>query len=38
MNINENFIEGIGKMNNRLIIVLDILRILTSDEQQQLKI
>lgn len=38
LNINENFIEGIGKINSRLIIVLDILRILTSDEMQQLKI
>ncbi|MGV3588864.1 MAG: chemotaxis protein CheW [Adhaeribacter sp.] len=37
LNINENFIEGIGKINGRLIIVLDILRILTSDEVQQLK-
>ena len=37
LNINENFIEGIGKINGRLIIILDILRILTSDEQQQLK-
>jgi purine-binding chemotaxis protein CheW len=37
LNINENFIEGIGKTQNRLIIILDILRILTSDEQQQLK-
>lgn len=37
LNINENFIEGIGKINGRLIIVLDILRILTSDEIQQLK-
>lgn len=37
LNINENFIEGIGKVNGRLIIVLDILRILTSDEVQQLK-
>ena len=38
LNINENFIEGIGKINGRLIIVLDILRILTSDEVQQLKL
>jgi purine-binding chemotaxis protein CheW len=38
ININENFIEGIGKINGRLIIVLDILRILTSDEIQQLKV
>ncbi|GEO05804.1 chemotaxis protein CheW [Adhaeribacter aerolatus] len=38
LNINENFIEGIGKINGRLIIVLDILRILTSDELQQLRV
>ena len=38
LNINENFIEGIGKINGRLIIVLDILRILTSNEVQQLKL
>jgi purine-binding chemotaxis protein CheW len=37
MNINENFIEGIGKVEGRLIIVLDILRILSADEVQQLK-
>jgi len=37
MNINENFIEGIGKINGRLIIVLDIMRILSSDELQQLR-
>lgn len=37
ININENFIEGIGKIDGRLIIVLDILRILSADEVQQLK-
>lgn len=37
ININENFIEGIGKIEGRLIIVLDILRILSADEVQQLK-
>ncbi|MDB5262429.1 MAG: chemotaxis protein CheW [Adhaeribacter sp.] len=37
LNINENFIEGIGKIKGRLIIVLDILRILSSLEVQQLK-
>jgi purine-binding chemotaxis protein CheW len=37
LNINENFIEGIGKFEDRLIIVLDILKILTSDEIMQLK-
>ena len=37
ININENFIEGIGKHEGRLIIVLDILKILTSEELQQLK-
>lgn len=37
LNINENFIEGIGKLDNRLIIVLDIFKILTSDEILELK-
>ncbi|WP_192820755.1 chemotaxis protein CheW [Rufibacter sp. LB8] len=37
ININENFIEGIGKIDNRLIIVLDIYKILTSDEIMELK-
>src|SRR5687768_11656895 len=37
MNINVNFIEGIGKVGGRLIIVLDILRILSAEEVQQLK-
>ncbi|WP_210465061.1 chemotaxis protein CheW [Rufibacter roseolus] len=37
ININENFIEGIGKHEDRLIIVLDIFKILTSDEVLQLK-
>lgn len=37
ININENFIEGIGKLDGRLIIVLDILRILSAEEAQQLK-
>ena len=37
INIAENFIEGIGKIDNRLIIVLDILKILTNEEVQQLK-
>lgn len=37
ININENFIEGIGKYEGRLIIVLDILRILTADEVEELK-
>jgi purine-binding chemotaxis protein CheW len=37
ISINENFIEGIGKIDGRLIIVLDILRILTNEEVQQLK-
>ncbi|MFC6999778.1 chemotaxis protein CheW [Rufibacter roseus] len=36
-NISENFIEGIGKYENRLIIVLDIFKILTSDEIMELK-
>jgi len=37
ININENYIEGIGKVDGRLIIVLDILKILTYEEIQQLK-
>ena len=37
MNINVNFIEGIGKVGGRLIIVLDILKILSAEEVQQLK-
>ena len=37
INISENFIEGIGKVNGRLIIVLDILKILTNEEVQMLK-
>lgn len=35
--INESFIEGIGKHDNRLIIVLDIYKILTSEEMKELK-
>lgn len=35
-NIQENYIEGIAKIGNRLIIVLDMLKILTNDEVQQL--
>ena len=37
LNINDNYIEGIGKLGSRLIIVLDIFKILTHDEVQQLK-
>jgi purine-binding chemotaxis protein CheW len=37
VNINENFIEGIGKYEERLIIVLDIYKILTSEEVLELK-
>jgi len=37
ININENYIEGIGKIDGRLIIVLDILKILTNEEIQQLQ-
>jgi len=37
INISEHFIEGIGKFDNRLIIVLDIYKILTSDEILELK-
>ncbi|WP_299699959.1 chemotaxis protein CheW [uncultured Pontibacter sp.] len=32
INIHENYIEGIAKVNNRLIIVLDMYKILTQDE------
>lgn len=35
--ISESFIEGIGKHDNRLIIVLDIYKILTSEEMKELK-
>ncbi|MFC5270324.1 chemotaxis protein CheW [Adhaeribacter terreus] len=37
LNINDNYIEGIGKLGSRLIIVLDIFKILTHDEIQMLK-
>ncbi|PVY42422.1 chemotaxis protein CheW [Pontibacter virosus] len=37
INIHENFIEGIAKVNNRLIIVLDMYKILTQDEIRELK-
>jgi len=36
INIQESYIEGIAKVGTRLIIVLDMLKILTSDEVQQL--
>lgn len=36
INIQESYIEGIAKVGARLIIVLDMLKILTSDEMQQL--
>ncbi|MCX2739130.1 chemotaxis protein CheW [Pontibacter anaerobius] len=36
VSVNENFIEGIAKIDNRLIIVLDIHKILTQDEVNQL--
>lgn len=32
--INESFIEGIGKVNGRLIIILDIMKILSIEEMQ----
>lgn len=35
--INESYIEGIGKLDDRLIIVLDIYKILTSDEIRELQ-
>lgn len=34
--VQENYIEGIAKIDNKLIIVLDMLRILTGDEIMQL--
>lgn len=37
INIHENYIEGIAKVNNRLIIVLDMYKILTQDEIRELK-
>ncbi|PKV75345.1 chemotaxis protein CheW [Pontibacter ramchanderi] len=37
INIHENYIEGIAKVNNRLIIVLDMYKILTNDEIRELK-
>lgn len=37
LNINDNYIEGIGKLGSRLIIVLDIHKILTFEEAEQLK-
>lgn len=36
ININENYIEGLAKVNNRLIIVLDMYKILTHDEIREL--
>jgi purine-binding chemotaxis protein CheW len=36
-NVSENFIEGIAKVNKRLIIVLDIKRILSLEEIEQLQ-
>lgn len=35
--ISESYIEGIGKLNERLIIVLDIYKILTSEEVKELQ-
>ena len=37
INISDNYIEGIGKIGGRLIIVLDMFKILTHDEIQELK-
>ncbi len=37
LQINDNYIEGIGKLGERLIIVLDIHKILTFEEVEQLK-
>ncbi|HEX8547564.1 MAG TPA: chemotaxis protein CheW [Cytophagaceae bacterium] len=36
LNINEKYIDGIGKVDKRLIIILDIYKILTFEEEQQL--
>ncbi|TXK27120.1 purine-binding chemotaxis protein CheW [Pontibacter qinzhouensis] len=36
ISINENYIEGIAKVNNQLIVVLDMFKILTNDEIKQL--
>ncbi len=36
VSINENYIEGIAKVNNQLIVVLDMFKILTHDEIKQL--
>jgi purine-binding chemotaxis protein CheW len=36
VNISENFIEGIAKVDNRLIIVLDMYKILTHEEIKEL--
>lgn len=36
VSVSENFIEGLAKINNRLIIVLDMHKILTQDEINQL--
>ncbi|GAB3816248.1 hypothetical protein GCM10028895_11260 [Pontibacter rugosus] len=37
VSISENFIEGIAKVDGRLIIVLDMHKILTQDEVNQLQ-
>lgn len=36
-NINENYIEGIGKLGGRLIIILDLFKILSAEEIKQLQ-
>ncbi|MCC9165546.1 chemotaxis protein CheW [Pontibacter harenae] len=36
INIQENYIEGIAKVNNRLVIVLDMYKVLTQDEVNEL--
>ncbi|QCR21756.1 chemotaxis protein CheW [Pontibacter sp. SGAir0037] len=36
INVNENYIEGIAKVDNRLIIILDMYKILTHDEIKEL--
>lgn len=37
ININDKYIEGIAKVNNRIIIVLDMLKLLTPSEIMQLQ-
>ena len=36
LNVDQNYIEGIGKLNDRLIIILDVEKILTTEEVKEL--